>query len=240
MRKLLLLITIMLSSVSTQAQNGDLLEYQQEIGGGIGLSSYVGDASDSWLSDPGLMLTAIWRRNFNPRMGMKANLAFGRLSGTTEGLYFPQDPMSQTAAGGAAAETFSFSRNVVDLGMQFELNFLGYGLGAAYKELYRCTPYILMGAGITLAFGDGASTAGAFNIPVGFGVRYKLKPRVNLGLEWSIRFTTSDRLDDCQAAKKLDAPYGISGDVFKNKDSYSFLTLSLTYDISPKYRKCNN
>ncbi len=239
-KKPLLLIAIVMYAASAAAQNGELLEYQQEIGGGIGMSSYVGDASGSFLSNPGAMLTAIWRRNFNPRMGIKTNLALGHIGGTTEERYFPQDPLSQTAAGGIAAETFSFSRNVVDAGVQFELNFLGYGLGAAYKGLHRWTPYLLAGLGITIGFGDGASAAGALNIPMGFGLRYKLKPRVNVGVEWTMRFTSSDRLDDCEAATKLNSPYGIESGAFKNRDSYSFLMLSLTYDISPKYRKCNN
>lgn len=225
---------------SASAQGNDQLEYQQEIGGGIGLSSYVGDASDSWLSNPGLMATAIWRRNFNPRMVMKANLGMGHLSGDTKGRYFPTDPMSQSAAGGMKAQTISFSRNVLDLGAQFEINFLGYGLGPGYKGLHRWTPYMLAGLGITIGFGDGVPAAGALNIPMGLGVRYKLKPRWNVGLEWTMRFTTTDKLDDSKANTKLDAPYGIKGSTFKNKDCYSFLTLSLTYDISPKYRKCNN
>lgn len=241
MRNASLIILIMFLPVAlASAQDNGQLEYQQEIGGGIGLSNYVGDASGSWLSNPGLMATAIWRRNFNPRMVLKTNLAMGHIGGNTEGLYFPTDPMSQSAAGGAKARTISFSRNVLDMGAQFELNFLGYGLGPGYKGLHRWTPYMLAGAGITIGFGDGASTAGALNIPIGLGVRYKLKPRLNAGLEWTMRFTTSDKLDDSQAQTKLDAPYGIKSSSFKNKDCYSFLTLSLTYDMSPKYRKCNN
>ena len=81
----------------------------------------------------------------------------------------------------------------------------------------------------------------AVNIPVGAGVRYKFAPRWNLGCELSFRFTSTDNLDVTnQTAPILNDPYGIKSSGFKNKDSYSFLSIFITYDISPKYRRCNN
>lgn len=222
------------------AQDGELLEYQQEIGGGVGIYSYVGDAGGGFFSHPGPMGVLLWRRNFNPRMVLKTNLGFGRLNGTTEGIYIPKDPWSKTAAGGVQAVTINFGRKIVDAGAQFELNFLGYGMGERYKGLHRWTPYLLAGAGVTVAFGFGGKTAAGLNIPLGVGFRYKLKHRLNIGLEWAFRFTTSDKLDDTWADLKLNDPYGIESGTFKNKDCYQTLFVSLTYDISPKYRKCNN
>ena len=164
----------------------------------------------------------------------------GHISGNTKKMFFPIDPLSKTPEGGQPAEPLHFSRNLIDMGAQFELNFLGYGMGARYKGLYRWTPYLLAGAGITLGFGGGGKTAAGLHIPVGVGFRYKLRPRLNVGFEWSVRFTTSDRLDDTNTATRLEAPYGIESGMFKNKDCYQMMLLSLTYHISPKYRKCNN
>lgn len=228
--------TLWLACASAFAQQGDLLEYQQEIGGGIGISSYLGDASGGFMKEPGFSGTLIWRRNFNPRMVLKTHAAYGHISGNTKGVYIPQDPSSGTPTGGDAAPDIHFSRNLVDAGVDFELNFLGYGLGAAYKGLSRWTPYLLAGMGFVVGFGGGGETAGGLNIPLGLGFRFKLMPRLNLGLECTVNFTTCDKLDDAH----LNDPYGIKSSPMKNKDCYTKAFISLTYDIAPKYRRCNN
>jgi len=233
-----LLATLTLAATTVKAQDGELLEYQQEIGGGIGMTGYFADAGNKLFSAP--LGTLIWRRNFNPRMVVKTNLAVGRLSGNTKGQFVPTDPLSETPEGGTPAPDIHFGRTLLDLGAQFEFNFLGYGMGAAYKGLYRWTPYLLGGAGITMALSGGADATAGLNIPLGIGFRYKLRPRLNIGLEWSVNFTTSDRLDDSGAPTHLSGPYGIKSGMFKNKDCYTKTVLMLTYDISPKYRKCNN
>ncbi|MBO4801729.1 MAG: outer membrane beta-barrel protein [Bacteroidaceae bacterium] len=236
MRRLTLLLLTLLAAFGLRAQSGDVLEYQQEIGGGVGIASYVGDAGGGFLTNPGLAASFIWRRNLNQRMVIKTNAAWGHISGDTKGVFIPEDPLSQTAAGGAAAQTIHFSRNVVDVAAQFELNFFGYGMGAAYKGLRRWTPYLLAGAGFCIGFGDGGETTGGLVLPLGAGLRYKIKPRVNVGFEWTIRFSSTDKLDHTH----LEDPYGIRGDVFKNRDAYQLMLVTLTYDISPKLRKCNN
>lgn len=227
-------------ATSASAQTGELLEYKQEIGGGLGISSYIGDAGGGFFTHPGFLGTLLWRYNINQRMVVKANLGVGHISGNTEGDYIPSDPLSENVEGGTPAQATHFGRNVLDVGAQFEFNFLGYGRGAAYKGLSRWTPYLMAGVGISVAMGGGGSAAGGLNIPLGVGFRYKVRPRLNLGLEWSVRFTTSDRLDDNGELPTLKDPYGISSGMFKNKDCYQMVYIFLTYDISPKYRKCNN
>jgi hypothetical protein len=88
--------------------------------------------------------------------------------------------------------------------------------------------------------GGGAGACGGMNIPVGLGVKYKLKPRINLGFEWTMRFSTTDKLDATPEGTQLNDPYGVKSAMFKNKDSYSFAMFFITYDMFPKYRKCNN
>ena len=239
LRRVALACVLAACAAAAAAQDGELLEYQQEVGGGIGLTSYIGDASGSPFSNPGLAVSAIWRRNLNARMVVKANLGMGHISGDTKGTFLPTDPNSQTIEGGLPTEV-SFSRNLMDIGAQFELNFLGYGLGASYKGLCRWTPYVLAGAGLTLGFGGGGSFAGGMNVPLGVGVKYKVRPRLNVGFEWTFRFTTCDKLDDSDQATKLDDPLGVKSGSFKNKDCYTLALIFVTYDISPKYRKCNN
>ena len=226
-------------SLALHAQEGELLEYQQEIGGGAGLMNYIGDSGGSPFKHPWPMLSVFWRRNFNQRMVVRTHLVGGHISGNTKGVFTPTDPLSKTPEGGTAT-TVKFSRNVLEAGAQFEFNFFGYGLGASYKGLKPWTPYLLLGAGLTTGFGGGGKFVAGFNIPVGIGFRYKVKQRLNLGFEWAVRFTTSDRLDDSGDATKLNDPYGTRSGMFKNKDCYTTMMFSISYDISPKYRKCNN
>ena len=227
-KRLFIIILLALGIKSSWAQ--DLLEYRWDIGGGLGMCYYLGDVNRTPFSGSNMMAAFTVRRNFNPRMALKANLAYGRYGGTTKGYFLPESPGVPQQAVDA-----EFKGNIVDLGAQFELNFWGYGLGPGYKKLSRITPYAIVGFGITTGITDDATSFGV-NFPVGFGVKYKVKPRLNLIFEWTHRFTTIDKLDGL----RLSDPYYIESSGLKNKDTYSFFMFSLTYDISPKYRLCNN
>lgn len=215
------------------------LEYKMDFGAALGTCFYLGDANSSPYAHMGAMGALTARRLLNSRMAVKANLAFGHISGESEG-FLPTAGSSWGAEGGTPTQV-SFSRNVLDVGAQFEMNFWGFGTGKGYKGNSRITPYALAGMGFTLGMGGGGESCFGLNLPVGVGVKYKLKPRVNIGLEWTMRFTTSDKLDaPDKSLTQLTHPFGIQGVGLKNKDCYSFTMLFVTYDICPKYRKCNN
>ena len=223
-----LLGTMMLCFAAVVRADG--LEYRYEVGVMAGAGSYYGDANyTSPLNNFGMMGGALFRYNINPRMAVKADFAVARISGTTVG-------GDNTFPGGDAG----FARMLYELGAQYECHFLAYGDGSGYKRTHRLSPYIFAGAGLTFV-PEPADNVFTMNLPVGVGVKYKIAPRINLGCELSFRFTLSDDLDVTkETAPILNDPYGIKSKGFKNKDSYSFLSLSVTYDLSPKYRKCNN
>jgi hypothetical protein len=171
----------------------------------------------------------LWRYNINPRMAVKADVAVARISGTTEG-------KENTFPGG----NVKFGRMLYELGAQYECHFLAYGDGTGYKQSRRVAPYFLVGLGLTYAPAP-AKHLFTPNVPVGIGLKWKVAPRLNFGCELSYRFTFSDNLDVVhREGAVLDDPYGINSGLMKNKDGYSFLSVFLTYDLSPKYRKCNN
>ncbi|MBR6140936.1 MAG: hypothetical protein IKQ37_04130 [Bacteroidaceae bacterium] len=231
-------ITICCLLLGFAAHAEEELEYKMDMGAGLGGCFYLGDANNSPFGNLSMMGAITARRILNARMAVKANLAIGHIHGTTSG-FIPMNAYSLTPEGGIPASV-KFSRNVLDLGVQFELNFWGFGTGVGYKGNSRITPYILAGAGITVGMGGGADACGGMNIPVGIGVKYKLKPRVNIGFEWTMRFSTTDKLDATAYGTQLNDPYGVKSAMFKNKDSYSFAMFFITYDMFPKYRKCNN
>ena len=220
------------------AKAEDEIEYKMDMGVGLGGCFYLGDANGTPFANLSPMGAITARRLLNPRMAVKANIAFGHIHGTSEG-FLPTDAYSETPEGGTPTQV-KFSRNVMDIGAQFELNFWGFGTGVGYKGNSRITPYILAGLGVTIGIGGGAKACGGMNIPVGVGVKYKLKPRINLGFEWTMRFSTTDKLDATPEGTQLNDPYGVKSGFLKNKDSYSFAMFFITYDMFPKYRKCNN
>lgn len=66
------------------------------------------------------------------------------------------------------------------------------------------------------------------------GIKYKVAERLNVGLEWAVHFTQSDKLDGVK-----DPYYIESTGLFKNTDCYSTLQLTLTYSFMPKCVTCN-
>ena len=206
-------------------------EYKFEIGGMAGGSFYMGDANKTTLfkrinSGAGI----VFRYNANFRIAYKANLSWAGVSGSTERLdnVFPDNAQA------------SFKRNLFELGGQFEFNFFPYSDKFAYLNTKRFTPYVLVGLGATIAPGSG-NTFISPNIPIGVGIKYKVKNRINVGGEFTFRKLFGDGLDVTDDSNRiLDNPYGIGGSVFKNKDWYSLLMFSVTYDFGLRNCQCNN
>lgn len=223
--------TALLLLLSVFAVSAQELEYNMELGGMVGGCFYMGDANYTTPFKEMAMAGGILARyNINPRMSVKGDLAVGHIKGSTKGMgnKFPNGEYS------------TFSRNIYELGAQFEYNFFAYGTGAGYKDSHRLAPYILGGLGLTYA-PKPADHVVAMSIPLGLGVKYKVAERINMGAEWTMRFTISDRLDVTNKdGLQLNDPYRIKGRGLKNKDSYSLLMLYVSYDMFPKYRKCNN
>ena len=207
------------------------LEYNMELGGMVGGCFYMGDANYATpFKNMSMTGGVLARYNINPRMAVKGDLAMGRIKGSTKGLAnkFP------------SGEHSTFSRNVYELGAQFEYNFFAYGTGAGYKGSHRLAPYLIGGLGLTYA-PKPANHVVAMSFPLGLGVKYKIAERINMGAEWTMRFTTSDKLDvTSKEGLQLNDPYGVKSKGLKNRDSYSWLVLYVSYDMFPKYRKCNN
>ena len=221
--KRLLLLLLPLFALTASGQNDETL-YRLELGGGIGFGTGHTDLKGKWAAD----MAAIARFPLNPRMAVKTQLSYLNLKGSTEGQknFYPALPDTP----GTDRLAYSVSDAVIDASALYELHFLPYGYLRDYKGHCRLVPYLQMGFGLTYGKAGKAFTA---NIPLGVGVKYKVAERLNLGLDWLIHFTLSDKLDG------LEAPLGISSSGFRNKDHYSALSLTLTYDLNPRCPTCN-
>jgi len=218
------ILLLCLSSFGAGAQ-----EYLYEIGGMLGGSFYMGDANkNAVFQNMNPTASAVFRYNVNFRVAFKANLAWARVTGSTEGLdnVFPDNAQA------------SFERNVIDLGVQAEFNFFPYSDKYKYLLTKRVSPYIAAGLGFSAAPGNGDMLFSP-HLSLGTGVKYKLKNRINIGAELSIRKLFGDGLDVSAGNNLLDNPYDMPSGWMKNKDWYSMLTIFVTYDFGLRNCNCN-
>ncbi|MBO7139790.1 MAG: outer membrane beta-barrel protein [Prevotella sp.] len=221
----LFIICYLLFSVSARAQDDP--EYRMEIGGGAGVMTYQGDFNGSLLKNMQPTAGAVVKYKLNPRMDWAANIGYGKLKGSSKdaNTWYPE----------LAENPIEFSTSVIDVTVCFEYNFWPFGTGREYLGARPLTPFIAIGAGFTIAKPDIGDQAGGIQFPVGAGVKYKLKDRLNLAVEWLMHFTGSDKLDG------VEDPYGIkSTGLFKNTDCYSTLRVTLTYDFWARCKTCHN
>lgn len=223
MRSLLLCLLFSLMPCCLMAQDDN--EYKMEIGVGAGMVSYQGDFNGSITKDMQGMASVVLRHVFNPYMGLKLDLSFGKLKGSSANVetWYPE----------INAQPVEFSNTLTDVSLTYEYNFWPYGTGRDYRGAKRFTPFIFLGIGATYVKNDDESVFTA-NVPIGAGVKYKIGPRLNVGLEWAMHFSLSDKLDGVE-----DPYYVKSSGLFKNTDSYSMLRLTLTYSFMAKCRICN-
>ena len=200
-------------------------DYRFDIGGGLGMTGYLGDANAANLwQNPSWDAELLFRYIANPRWNFKTNFYVGGLRGNTESManVLPTE------------EQFKFSTTFYELGEMAEFHFFNYGMGERYRKLKRFTPYITAGVSMTLWSVEGHTYAG-FTLPVGIGFKYKPSRRLNLGLEFLMKKVFSDRLD----GDNLVDPIGIKSSFAKNTDWYSTLTFTISYEFSKRCAQCH-
>ena len=225
MKRLLMTVAISLALTAQQAAAQEEPEYRMEIGGGAGLQAYQGDYGGSPFKQLQPLGALVAKYKPTPRTAWAANLSFGKLKGSTDETetWYPDN----------TGVTPDFSTSTTTLDITFEYNFWAYGTGREYRGAKPLVPFITAGIGLAVAKCD--DTVGAFEVPIGLGVKYKLANRLNLTVGWMMHITGSDRLDG------VKDPYGIkSSGLFKNTDCYSALQVSVTYDVWEKCKTCHN
>ncbi len=209
----------------TVAATGQTAPYKFDIGAGIGMSGYIGDANGSNIfNKPGFEGELALRYIGDARWAVRGVVSTFGLSGDTSGM---ADVLPDNAS-------YSFTSQVYDLSVRGEFNFFAYGIGETYKRLRRWTPYLTLGIGGALA-SSGGQTAGAFTIPMGLGFKFKMRERLNLAIEFTMTKAFNDRFD----GRDLADLNQIKTAFYKDTDWYSRLTVGISYEFGKRCETCH-
>lgn len=275
MKKIIVIATILCFAHSVWAQKP---KRSAEIGVFLGGSYYVGDlnpiAQFNQFTKPAGGL--VFRYNFNSRLATRLNAFYGSIEG--------DDSFSNALA--QQQRNLHFRSDVYELSGQLEFNFLDYEIGNDYRPF---SPYILIGlAGFKFnpqgnindhwvdlqplgTEGQGLPGGASkrkykltqFSIPFGVGVKINLSKYIGLSIEWGMRKTFTDYLDDVStryydpmvianrrgttAAYFSDRSIGTDPNYSNigrqrgnstTKDWYNFSGIALTIKLKEKRPKC--
>lgn len=215
--------SIVLTLIALCAATASAQDYRFEVGPSLGVTGYLGDVNNSnmW-KHPGFTAGGVFRYILNSRWAVKGNLTYASISGNSADIKdkFPVE------------EPYKFKSSLFDLGAQVEFNFFHFGSGPTYKQYKRLSPYMTVGLGAVVS-----STSGTINsamvLPLGVGVKYKLKERLNVGFEFTMRKSFGDKIDN------LTDLHGVKHGIAKNTDWYSLAMFTLTYEFSKRCVKCH-
>lgn len=216
---------LVLAATPVKGQADISASYRFDIGGGIGMSGYLGDANGSNIfHKPGFAANLQGRYLFNERTAIRAQLTGMSLSGSTADFdnYLP------------GGRDYSFSAFAADLSVRGEFNFFPYGIGETYRRLRRFTPFLAIGLGATVS-SCGGFTAGALSLPMTAGIKYKISRRLNLIADFTMTKVFGDKLDGAELADLTT----IKSSFIKNTDWHSAIQVSLSYEFGPRCVVCN-
>jgi Domain of unknown function (DUF6089) len=178
-----------------------LLAQYNEVGAFLGTSNYMGDLSGQRISNQhyGGCLGVFARHNANKRFSVKASLLKGTITGSDANALKEVDRL----------RNLSFRTHLTELAFTGEMNISEYNIRAGKGSV----PYIFMGLAVT-RFNPQAEMRGTWYdlqpmhtegkkyfrntlaVPFGFGMRFNVSYKLNIGLEFGARLTSTDYLDD--------------------------------------------
>lgn len=223
----LILLGLLFFGSSTATAQEEVV-YRIEAGAALGAGFGLTDVNSQFFGSTQLAGGALLRLVLNPRSAIKFAAGYTQLTGSTEQVktFLPANP----DAAGTERLVFKAKAPVYSLTALYELHFLPYGFASDYRGYHRLVPYLQGGLGAVYS-PEGKAFSPA--IPIGAGLKYKVGARLNLGLEYQMLFTLSDKLEG------LKAPTGISSTGFRHKDHLGQALITLTYDLSPRCPDCN-
>lgn len=267
--RLFTILSLLFSSLATMAQ-------VSELGITGGLTYYIGDLNTKHYYNAKPAFGLVYRYNFNERYAFRLQGLYSRLEAFDSD---SPDPNAQY-------RNLSFTTSLIEVAGLLEISFFPYRAG---KEKKSWTPFIFLGAayfrvnpqadlnGVRFDLAplgtEGQGTSAGTNepyaldhlaYPFGAGLKFNLK-RVDIQLEWGLRKTKTDYIDDVSGAYVDNAVLEFeNGDLSaaladrtgadrsegdpnagrargdgKTTDWYQYTGLSITILLGPKFTECD-
>ncbi len=219
MKKIFLTFFLFLSAITiTFAQDGNLGLF-------LGASYYNGEINpDKILFMPSPVIGLFYRHNFNNRWALRIEGNYTTLRGS--------DSKYNNAY--QQWRNYNFTTRLGDLGAGMEFNFLKYNKHK-YSEFYF-SPYVFLGTMI-LVIPD-PKYPFEFSFPAAVGFKYALTKKTTIAIEWSYRWTYSDRLDGIKEDNFYHKPYRMQYSYNPDNDWYSFIGVSISYELFKNTQEC--
>ena len=178
-----------------------------EVGVMVGTTYYLGDLNRTHFKNPKFSIGILFRRSISDRVAFRLNFLYGNVAGSDSD---SKDPNQVN-------RNLSFKSSIAELGGVFEFNYYSYSPG---DKKNRFTTYLLIGfsyfrmnpkaqlnntwyelnaigtEGQGFPGGPNRYKLDAFAVPIGMGAKLNLGKRIAISLEYSLRFTFTDYLDD--------------------------------------------
>lgn len=202
-------------SVAAQKQN---FRSKSELGFMAGGSYYIGDLNQyDHFKDSKLALGVLYRYNINPRVAVRANVTYGNVGAS--------DASSENSL--LKNRNLSFNSEIYEVASGVEFSYFPFQIG---HPRYKASAYLLAEIGIfymnpttkasngdvielqslgTEGQGTALSSEGPYSktqlcIPLGIGFKVALGNKVALSLEYGIRKTFTDYLDDVHSNRYVN------------------------------------
>lgn len=261
MKKTLCFLLALCGSLALSAQKTN------EIGLFFGGSYYIGDLNPTGhlnsLTRPAAGL--VYRHNTGPRVSFAGSALFGSVQGID----------ARTSSYEQQQRNLSFRSRIYELAARTEFNFIEYQIG---DEKHQFTPFMFLGIAV-FNFNPKASYGNQWvalqplktegqskpymrtqiSIPFGAGFKINLAHRVGLVIEWGMRKTFTDYLDDVSTVYADPATLSANGPAAvaladrsltpqdnvgrqrgnpRTKDWYCFTGLTLSFQLSERAKSC--
>jgi hypothetical protein len=208
-KQILLIFSLFFGITNLKAQT---MGEKSELGFILGGSYYTGDLNRlGHFRQVSPAAGIIYRYNLNPRLALRGSLFGGHIKGN--------DAQSNQAF--YQNRNLSFRSPLVEGAFGVEFNYMNYATGRLYGERYWYTPYMIVQLSVFYfnpkaeldgqwyelqplgTEGQGTSLSSRSNysrvqvsMPLGLGFKFNIKKRVQISLEYGVRLTFTDYLDD--------------------------------------------
>ncbi len=161
-------------------------------------------------------------RSFNSIFSGQLQFLYGELSGTKRKINrtFEANVLEYSLNGIINLSNLTFSQKAKPRKISF-YGLVGFGLTTFKSQLSELNTGKDVGSFGYAASGPGSKRTKEIVIPVGLGIKYKLSPKLDLGLEGTLRNANSDKLD-------------VTVSPTNKNDKYGYTDVTLTYKFGQK------